>query len=149
MADLNDMAISGDLHYESGHQLPTSPSQRQYIRAMYDYQPRKTTISGSSGGFSITAPLQEGDVVLVHLTHSNGWADGTILSTGTRAWIPTNYCQVYDPRPIRPLLHALSRLWDFLSQGVDEKGNVEDRQDYVQGLVAGIRRLLVGCLSRR
>ena len=144
MAGSNNITISGDLHHESGHQLPTSPSQRQYIRAMYDYQPRKSTISGSSGGLSVTAPLQEGDIVLVHLTHSNGWADGTILSTGMRGWVPTNYCQVYDPRPIRSLLHALSRLWYFLGQGVDDQGVVEDRQDYVQGLVAGVRRLLVG-----
>ena len=63
----------------------------------------------------------------------NGWADGTILSTGTRGWIPTNYCQVYDPRPIRSLLHALTRMWDYLSLGVNDEALFEDRQDYVQG----------------
>lgn len=122
-----------------------SPLNRRYLRASHDYQPEQTTISGSSGGISITAPLREGDVILVHLTHPNGWADGTILSTGTRGWIPTNYCQSYDPRPIRSLLHALTRLWDFLSLGATDDAVFEDRQDYVQGLVAGVRRLLEQC----
>ena len=124
-------------------QPPASPLHRKYLRAFHDYQPDQTAITGSAGSVSITAPLKEGDVVLIHLTHSNGWADGTILSTGIRGWVPTNYCQIYDPRPIRSSLHALTRLWDYLSLGANGEGTFEDRQDYVQGLVAGVRRLLV------
>jgi hypothetical protein len=43
--------------------------EHKYLRASHDYQPEQTTISGSSGGISITAPLREGDIVLIHLTH--------------------------------------------------------------------------------
>lgn len=146
MAELKDITYSSE-EADAGleRQPSTPPINRKYLRASHDYQPEQTTISGSSGGVSITAPLREGDIVLIHLTHENGWADGTILSTGTRGWIPTNYCQIYDPRPIRSLLHALTRMWDYLSLGVNDEALFEDRQDYVQGLVAGVRRLLEHC----
>jgi hypothetical protein len=146
------MAGLDDITYSAKETLVGSESQSEvpsldhkYLRASHDYQPEQTTISGSSGGISITAPLREGDIVLIHLTHPNGWADGTILSTGTRGWIPTNYCQIYDPRPMRLLLHALTRMWDYLSLGANDDALFEDRQDYVQGLVAGVRRLLEHC----
>ncbi|KAH0127719.1 ras GEF, partial [Aureobasidium melanogenum] len=146
MSGLKDITYSSeetDLALEQQHEAP--PFDRKYLRASHDYQPEQTAISGSSGGISITAPLREGDIVLIHLLHPNGWADGTILSTGTRGWIPTNYCQIYDPQPMRSLLHALTRIWDYLSLGANDETLSEDRQDYVQGLVAGVRRLLEHC----
>ena len=146
MAGLNDITYSPDVTDVGLEPQAEVPSlDHKYLRASHDYQPQQTTISGSSGGISITAPLREGDIVLIHLTHPNGWADGTILSTGTRGWIPTNYCQIYDPRPMRLLLHALIRMWDYLSLGANDDALFEDRQDYVQGLVAGVRRLLEHC----
>ncbi|KAH0356145.1 ras GEF, partial [Aureobasidium melanogenum] len=146
MSGLKDITYSSeetDLALEQQHEAP--PFDRKYLRASHDYQPEQTAISGSSGGISITAPLREGDIALIHLLHPNGWADGTILSTGTRGWIPTNYCQIYDPQPMRSLLHALTRIWDYLSLGANDETLSEDRQDYVQGLVAGVRRLLEHC----
>ena len=121
----------------------TPPLHLKYLRATHCYQPSQSAISATSGQVSFTASLKQGDTVLVHFTHPNGWADATILSTGIRGWIPTNYCQVYNPRAIRSLLHALARLWDYLSLGLNGLGFVEDRQDYVQSLIAGVRRLLV------
>jgi len=146
MAGLDDITYSADVtDVELEPQTEVSPLDHKYLRASHDYQPQQTTISGSSGGISITAPLREGDILLIHLAHPNGWADATILSTGTRGWIPTNYCQIYDPRPMRLLLHALIRMWDDLSLGANDDALFEDRQDYVQGLVAGVRRLLEHC----
>ncbi|GAB7352075.1 hypothetical protein MBLNU459_g2579t1 [Dothideomycetes sp. NU459] len=123
----------------------TPPLHRKYLRAVHDYQPEQSTLSASTGGVSVTVPLTQGDVVLVHLTHANGWADGTILQTGARGWIPTNYCEVYDHPFIRSLLHGLTHLWDYLSSGGVGKIMTDERQDYVQGLIAGIRRLLEHC----
>lgn len=51
--------------------------------------------------------MVEGDVILVHYIHSNGWADGTLLASGARGWLPTNYCDAYDPEDWRNLLTAL------------------------------------------
>ncbi|KAI5252551.1 ras GEF [Aureobasidium subglaciale] len=146
MAELKDITYSSeetDLGLEQQASAP--PPDRKYLRARHDYQPERTTISGSSGGISITAPLREGDIVLIHLTHPNGWADGTILSTGVRGWIPTNYCHIFDPLPMRSLLHALTRMWDYMSLGANDEALFEDRQDCVQGLIAGVRRLLEHC----
>lgn len=124
---------------------PSTPSlHRKYLRAFHDYRPTQSTLSASTGGVSVTVPLREGNIVLVHLTHANGWADGTILQTGARGWIPTNFCEVYDHPFIRSLLHGLTHLWDYLSSGGGGKVMVDERQDYVQGLIAGVRRLLVG-----
>lgn len=145
MAGLEDLTYSDVTDVGLEPQAEISSLDHKYLRASHDYQPQQTTISGSAGGISITAPLREGDIVLIHLTHPNGWADGTILSTGTRGWIPTNYCQIYNPRPMRLLLHALIRMWDYLSLGANDDALCEDRQDYVQGLVAGVRRLLEHC----
>jgi hypothetical protein len=143
MAGLKDMTYPSEDRLVPQFEVPQL--EHKYLRASHDYQPEQTTISGSSGGISITAPLREGDIVLIHLTHPNGWADGTILSSGTRGWIPTNYCQIYDPRPMRSLLHALTRMWDYLSLGANDDALFDDRQDYVQSLVAGVRRLLEHC----
>lgn len=145
MTSLKDMIYASETNPALEQQPEAPPLDRKYLRASHDYQPQQTTISGSSGGISITAPVREGDIILIHLTHPNGWADGTILSTNTRGWIPTNYCQIYDPQPMRSLLRALTRLWDYLSLGSDDEALSEDRQDYVQSLVAGVRRLLEYC----
>ncbi|KAK6005563.1 hypothetical protein QM012_007205 [Aureobasidium pullulans] len=146
MTGIKDITCSSEETNLALEQQPEAPPlDRKYLRASHDYQPEQTTISGSSGGISITAPLREGDVVLIHLTHPNGWADGTILSTGMRGWVPTNYCQIYDPQPMRSLLRALTRLWEYLSLDANDDALSEDRQDYVQGVVAGVRRLLEHC----
>ena len=113
------------------------------MRAFHDYQPAQSTLSGSTGGVSVTTPLKDGDIILVHLTHANGWADGTVLQSGARGWIPTNFCQPYDHHFIRTLMHGLTQLWDYLSSQGGGKAMVEERPDYVQGLVAGVRHLLV------
>ncbi|KAL1296833.1 hypothetical protein AAFC00_004456 [Neodothiora populina] len=125
--------------------VTTPPLNRKYMRACHDYQPAQTTLSGSTGGVSVTVPLEEGDIILVHLTHANGWADGTVLQTGARGWIPTNFCQIFDHPFIRSLMHGLTQLWDYLSSQGGGMAMIDERQDYVQGLIAGVRRLLEHC----
>lgn len=116
-----------------------------YMRAFHPYQPdhyqRLTTV---------TLPLNRGDVILIHSVHSNGWADGTLLVSGARGWLPTNYCEGYDSEPIRNLMKALTVFWDLI-KGSNVGGLVVFRNsDYVRGLVAGVRCLLTrtNCLNR-
>lgn len=113
-----------------------------YLRAFYPYEPddhqRLTTV---------TLPLNSGDVILIHSVHSNGWADGTLLLSGARGWLPTNYCEGYDSEPIRNLMKALTVFWDLI-KGSNVGGLVVFRNsDYVRGLVAGVRCLLVRLIS--
>src|SRR4029077_8524447 len=56
-----------------------------YLRAFYPFHP-----SGAVSPSTVTLPLDQGDIILVHSVHINGWADGTLLETGDRGWLPTN-----------------------------------------------------------
>lgn len=110
-----------------------------YLRAFYPYHP-----SGNVSPSTVTLPLDQGDIVLVHSVHTNGWADGTLLDTGARGWLPTNYCEAYDQQPMRPLLKALTDFWDIIRGGCGFPLNDAGNQDLVRGLIAGVRYLLVG-----
>lgn len=123
-------------------QQPPQPVFHHYLRAFYHYLPA-STVSSSTDESSITVAIKQGDVILVHSVHPNGWADGTLLGSGARGWLPTNYCEPYDHPTIRNLLNALTHLWDLVRDG--EGGNLIafTKQDYVRGMIAGIRFFLV------
>lgn len=115
-----------------------------YLRALYTFQPSPHSST------TVTLPLNAGDIILVHSVHVNGWADGTLLETGARGWLPTNYCEAYDHASMRPLLKALTEFWDIVRCGSDYNLNLFRNQDYMRGLVAGVRALLErsDCLTR-
>lgn len=109
-----------------------------YLRAFYPFHP-----SGAVSPSTVTLPLNQGDVILVHSVHVNGWADGTLLETGDRGWLPTNYCEAYDQLPMRPLLKALTDFWDIIRGGCGTSLRDFGNQDLMRGLIAGVRFLLV------
>lgn len=124
----------------SAHQLgqDIEPSGfHTYLRACFPFH---STCDDSS---TVTLPLKRGDIILIHSVHTNGWADGTLLSSGARGWLPTNYCEVYDGQPVRNLLKALTRFWDLIRGVSNGSLEVFGTHDYVRGLVAGVRYLLV------
>ena len=112
---------------------------QSYLRAFYPFHPKCDTDSST-----VTLPLNRGDVILIHSVHTNGWADGTLLSSGARGWLPTNYCEAYDNHPVRNLLKALTTFWDIVRSANSGALEIFGSQDYVRGLVAGVRCLLVG-----
>ncbi|PKX93150.1 guanine nucleotide exchange factor [Aspergillus novofumigatus IBT 16806] len=116
-----------------------------YLRAFYPFHP-----PGDVSPDTITLPLDQGDIILVHSVHTNGWADGTLLDTGARGWLPTNYCEAYDQLPMRPLLKALTDFWDIIRGGCGSSLRDFGNQDLVRGLIAGVRFLLEKseCLTR-
>lgn len=118
---------------------PLPPSVfHNFLRAFYPFSP-----SYAMTDSSVTLPLNEGDVILVHSIHTNGWADGTLLATGARGWLPTNYCEAYEPEDMRNLLKALLNFWDLLrSTSVNDK-EIFGNQEFMKGLIAGVRFLLV------
>ncbi|CAN8104089.1 unnamed protein product [Discula destructiva] len=124
---------------------PAPPVFHNFLRAFYPFQP-----SYAMTDSAVTLPLNEGDVVLVHSIHTNGWADGTLLVSGARGWLPTNYCYAYDPDEMRNLLKALLNFWDLLrSASVDDK-EIFSNQEFMKGVIAGVRYLLerTNCLTR-
>lgn len=131
---------------------PGRPLNRKYLRAIHDYAPPPPSTPGASDSASTSAtiPLRVGDIVLVHLTHVNGWADGTVLNSGVRGWLPTNYCDNFDPELVRHVFHALTTLWKTCVGSEDEAPGQNAPGDQLQGFVYGVRYLLerTNCLHR-
>lgn len=123
----------------------TSSTFHNYLRAFYPFHP---TVSVSPS--TVTLPLNAGNIILVHSIHTNGWADGTLLDTGARGWLPTNYCEGYEHIPMRPLLKAMTDFWDVIRNRNDATLDFFRNQDYMRGLIAGVRFLLEksDCLTR-
>ncbi|KAG5926119.1 hypothetical protein E4U42_003646 [Claviceps africana] len=125
--------------------LTAPPIFHNFLRAFYPFHPGYTASDAS-----VTLPLEEGDVVLVHSVHTNGWADGTLLASGARGWLPTNYCDAYEPDDIRNLLKALLNFWDLLRSTSVNDSKIFANQEFMKGIIAGVRFLLerTACLSR-
>src|ERR1700761_2860823 len=123
---------------ESLEELSSAPARfHNFLRALYPFQP-----SSPHSTTTVTLPLNAGDIILVHSVHVNGWADGTLLETGARGWLPTNYCEGYDYAAMRPLLKALTEFWDLVRCASETNLSLFRNQDYMRGLVAGVRALL-------
>lgn len=108
-----------------------------FLRAYFPFTP---PFNPSETTETITLPLTTGDVILVHSVHTNGWADGTILSNGMRGWLPTNYCEPYEPEEIRNLLNACLGLFEKFRAG--GAGSIGDAS-MVANVVTGVKLLLV------
>ncbi|KAJ2970571.1 hypothetical protein NQ176_g8127 [Zarea fungicola] len=121
------------------------PIFHNFLRAFYPFQP-----SHAATESSVTLPLEEGDVILVHSIHTNGWADGTLLISGARGWLPTNYCEAYEPDDMRALLKSLLNFWDLLRSTSVDDSELFRNQEFMKGIIAGVRFLLerTNCLNR-
>lgn len=118
------------------------PVFHNFLRAFYPFHPAYAVTDTT-----VTLPLNEGDVILVHSIHTNGWADGTLLISGARGWLPTNYCEAYDPDSMRNLLKALLNFWDLLRGGLTKDSEIFSNQEFMRGIIAGVRYLLVSIVS--
>lgn len=129
----------------SRHIESPQPVFHNFLRAFYPFHPTYAV-----SDTTVTLPLNEGDVVLVHSIHTNGWADGTLLISGARGWLPTNYCEAYEPESMRNLLKALLNFWELLRSGTVNDGEVFGNQEFMRGIIAGVRYLLEksNCLTR-
>ena len=126
---------------EQENELAKRQRHPPFLRAFYHFHPTFTSDSST-----VTLPLNMGDVILVHSIHTNGWADGTLLSSGARGWLPTNYCEFYEAKQIRPLLRSCTVLFEQF-RGASVSGPRQS-QLAVTHVVAGVKYLLVGVLTR-
>jgi len=117
---------------------PPPPVFHNFLRAFYPFHPNYAMTDST-----VTLPLNEGDVILVHSIHTNGWADGTLLVSGARGWLPTNYCEAYEPEEMRNLLKALLNFWDLLRSTTVNDSEIFSNQEFMKGIIAGVRYLLV------
>ncbi|KFZ14534.1 hypothetical protein V502_06034 [Pseudogymnoascus sp. VKM F-4520 (FW-2644)] len=121
------------------------PVFHNYLRAVYPFNRAESTMEPA-----VTMHLNKGDVVLVHSIHTNGWADGTLLLDGDRGWIPTNFCENYEPEEMRSLLRALINFAGLLRGGITADDEIFSNQEFIKGIIAGVRLLLEqsNCLTR-
>ncbi|KAK4183577.1 ras guanine nucleotide exchange factor domain-containing protein [Podospora australis] len=138
-------ASQEDLHAQMEVPVDDAPVFHNFLRAFYPFQPEYVMTDST-----VTLPLNEGDVVLVHSIHTNGWADGTQLLNGARGWLPTNYCEPYDPEEMRSLLKALLNFWDLMRATSGNDSEMFGNQEFMKGIIAGVRYLLerTDCLTR-
>lgn len=102
---------------------------------------------------SICLTFQESEIVLLHSIHPSGWGDATILSTGARGWIPTNYFTPYTDPKVTPLLLAvLGFVLNPKSQPLTHANGLDSAetefsfsQGSITNIVAGVRSLLESC----
>jgi hypothetical protein len=132
-------------------QMPSSVNHslfHNYLRAIHPFDP-SDSVPNDDDALTTTA-IRPGDLILVHCIHANGWADGTVLNTSVRGWLPTNYCEAFDHPYLRNLLNAMTQFWDLIGAGEDANLSTFVRQDYIRGLIAGVRHLLerADCLHR-
>ncbi|POS86527.1 hypothetical protein EPUL_005450 [Erysiphe pulchra] len=116
-----------------------------FLRATYPFNPTHAPADNA-----VTLEFNEGDIILVHTTHINGWADGTILTNGERGWLPTNYCKAYEPEPIRILLISFLNLWEQVRYNLGRNRNKFPTQELMRCILAGVRYLLerTQCLTK-
>lgn len=149
-----DTGFTGDRYSQSQVTPPATPNGSQedlnaaadaaapvfhnFLRAFYPFHPSYVMTDST-----VTLPLSEGDIILVHSIHTNGWADGTLLVTGARGWLPTNYCESYDPEEMRNLLKALLNFWDLLRSTSATDCEMFGNQEFMKGIIVGVRSLLV------
>lgn len=144
--DNNNHYHHRDVTYDQNDLHSPRARFQNYLRATYPFHPEQATVANT-----VTLPFAAGDIILVHSIHTNGWADGTVLENGARGWLPTNYCEPYDYAMMRPLLRALTDLWDVVRLNENQTVlEVHNNLDNMRGVVAGIRYLLdkTDCLTR-
>ncbi|KAM7206390.1 ras guanine nucleotide exchange factor A [Naviculisporaceae sp. PSN 640] len=146
-ANMTPPTTPNDAHDEEVLERPPSPGPvfHNFLRAFYPFHPSYVMTDST-----VTLPLNEGEVILVHSIHTNGWADGTLLVSGARGWLPTNYCEAYDPEEMRNLLKALLNFWDLMRSTSVTDTEMFGNQEFMKGLIAGVRYLLehTDCLTR-
>lgn len=158
--DLGKRLSSATMAPQSSPETPKSPHEstkshtdpslfHNYLRAFCQFEPPSKE-EDSEEALLMTVAIRPGDLILVHSVHQNGWADGTVLTTGARGWLPTNYCENFDHPYLRNLLNAMTQFWDLLGAPEDANLSTFVRQDYIRGLIAGVRYLLehADCLHR-
>ncbi|RKL20891.1 hypothetical protein BFJ72_g14992 [Fusarium proliferatum] len=111
-----------------------------FIRTRHAFQPPPAP-SATSQVLSFGA----GELGLVHYVDSSGWGECNILESGYHGWIPTNYCVLYEPEPMRPLLRTMTV---FSDSACITNGKLQILQSGRRPVMEGISKVLVSLLHQ-
>ncbi|CZR43733.1 uncharacterized protein FPRO_07350 [Fusarium proliferatum ET1] len=73
-----------------------------FVRTRYAFEP-----PAAPSAITHVLSFGPGELAIIHHIEPSGWGEGNILKTGRRGWIPSNYCLLYSPEPMRPLLQTM------------------------------------------
>lgn len=117
-----------------------------FLRALHSFDASSLSSQNNEieeNASAICLSFQESEIVLLHTIHASGWGDATILSTGVRGWIPTNYFTPYTDLKVAPLLSAvLSFVLNPKSERLKDSDEYTFAQSSILNIVAGVRSLL-------
>jgi hypothetical protein len=147
--------VSSD-DYEEAPQMSSGVSSIStdfpFLRAIHAFDssslPKLSATAGENDPTTICLSFQESDIALLHSVHASGWGDATLLSTGQRGWIPTNYFAPYAETKVIPLLSAVL---NFVTSPKsyplrdDDSPTFTFSQASITNIVSGVRSLLEGC----
>ncbi|KAL9050006.1 MAG: hypothetical protein Q9162_006888 [Coniocarpon cinnabarinum] len=110
--------------------------------AFFDYVPDQALSADH-----IILTFKAGDLILVHEIQPHGWADGTLLTTGERGWLPKNYCKSYNEGRLMSLLLAVAAVEGSLKVTLDDtEGPLRVQIEYpMKQMIDAVRRLLQEC----
>ncbi|ODQ66944.1 ras GEF [Nadsonia fulvescens var. elongata DSM 6958] len=111
--------------------------------------------------------FQKNDTVILHSLDPSGWGDATILLTGQRGWIPTNYFEIINHDSLNHLMSSILRFVivpksqpiNYRGEDPDDKEktkvnittNGHDGIEYtfsqraISSIISGVRSFLKSC----
>jgi hypothetical protein len=82
-----------------------------FVRAIHDFElPAPAYLEN-------ILSFDRGELGLVNHVETSGWADCSLLKSGSRGWLPLNYGAMYGPMPMKPLLKAVIDFTEALRLG--------------------------------
>ncbi|KAF5553187.1 hypothetical protein FNAPI_6792 [Fusarium napiforme] len=99
-----------------------------FVRKIYPFEPP------APASFENLLAFDKGELGLVHHVESSGWTECSLLKCGTVGWMPLNYCNVFEPKPLRPLLQAVIKLSEALRLHPDVPIDGRDIDAIVHGV---------------
>lgn len=95
------MIAKSDPDSSSLHRFRSIPTPF-FVRTRYAFEP-----PAAPSAITHVLSFGPGELAIIHHIEPSGWGEGSILKTGRRGWIPSNYCLLYSPEPMKPLLQTM------------------------------------------
>lgn len=117
---------------------PDGSNEFSFLRATHSFDAQ--TLAMTQATSSDILSFEEGDLVILHAIHASGWGDASVLFSGKRGWIPTNYFTAYAEFSMIPLLSAVLSLAQCSSMAIseDRKRNAAEGQQYSHQTVGSV-----------
>ncbi|KAF4338050.1 Ras guanine-nucleotide exchange Cdc25p [Fusarium beomiforme] len=128
------MVLASNTEPASLHHFCSIPTPF-FVRTRYAFEP-----PSAPSGITQVLSFGPGELAIIHHVEPYGWGEANILKTGRRGWIPSNYCILYEPEPMRPLLQAMMPCADA-ANAVEAKQHVNEQSN--NPVVDSISKVLV------